>query len=99
MQGCRSDIECSSSEACINGKCDSPCRCGVNAACDVLNHQATCKCLFGYTGNPLVGCAPPANPCIPNPCGVNALCENDNGNPICFCPKGLTGDPFKNCSK
>lgn len=99
VQGCRSDNECPNSEACINGKCGSPCRCGINAVCDVLNHRASCKCLPGYTGNPQHGCEPPTNPCIPNPCGTNAMCEIDNGNPICFCPKGLTGNPFKNCSK
>lgn len=99
VQGCRSDNECVNSEACINGKCGSPCRCGINAVCDVLNHRASCKCLPGYTGNPKNGCEPPTNPCIPNPCGINAMCEIDNGNPICFCPKGLTGNPFKNCSK
>lgn len=99
VQGCRSDNECANSEACINGKCASPCRCGFNAVCDVLNHRASCKCLPGYTGNPQLGCDAPANPCSPNPCGINALCENDNGNPICFCPKGLTGNPFKTCSK
>ncbi|XP_037295454.1 uncharacterized protein LOC119189544 isoform X2 [Manduca sexta] len=97
VQGCRSDNECANSEACINGKCGSPCKCGINAICDVLNHRASCKCLAGYTGNPLIGCEPPSNPCVPNPCGTNALCETDNGNPICVCPKGLTGNPFKNC--
>lgn len=99
VQGCRSDNECANTEACVNGKCASPCRCGVNAICDVINHRASCKCLQGYTGNPLLGCEPPVNPCVPNPCGTNALCEIDNGSPICFCPKGLTGNPFKNCSK
>lgn len=99
VQGCRSDNECANSEACINGKCGSPCQCGINAVCDVLNHRASCKCLPGYTGNPQHGCEPPLNPCAPNPCGTNALCEIDNGNPICYCPKGLTGNPFKICSK
>lgn len=99
VQGCHSDGECPSNEACVNGKCASPCQCGRNAICDVLYHQATCKCPDGYTGNPIFSCNPPSNPCEPNPCGINALCELDNGNPICFCPKGLTGNPFKNCSK
>lgn len=97
--GCRSNDECSSNSACINGKCQSPCQCGNYALCDVENHKATCKCPPGYTGNPSIGCSPPSNPCMPNPCGVNALCELDRGNPICYCPKGLTGNPFKNCSK
>lgn len=99
VQGCRSDSECQTFEACINGRCESPCSCGFNAVCDVVNHRAQCKCLPGYEGNPLSGCIPPLNPCEPNPCGINALCELDNGSPICYCPKGMTGNPFKNCSK
>lgn len=98
-QGCRSDSECNSYEACINGKCDSPCRCGASALCDVINHKAICKCPLGYTGDALRGCVPPSNPCEPNPCGLHALCELDRGNPVCYCPNGLTGNPFKNCSK
>lgn len=99
IQGCRSDSECSSSEACVNGKCDSPCECGAFALCDVINHKAVCSCPPGYTGNARIGCQPPSNPCDPNPCGYNALCELDRGNPVCYCPRGLTGNPFKNCSK
>lgn len=56
VTGCRSNEECSTNEACINGKCSNPCRCGPNAVCDVLYHKATCKCLPGYNGNPLLGC-------------------------------------------
>lgn len=97
--GCRSDQECNQYEACVNGQCVSPCQCGIYAICDVINHQAFCKCPAGYTGNPEIACQPPQNPCEPNPCGLNALCELDRGNPICYCPKGLTGNPFKNCSK
>lgn len=95
--GCRTDTECNSYEACINGQCQSPCQCSKFAICDVMNHVAQCKCPAGYTGNPLIGCLPPSNPCDPNPCGLEALCELDRGNPICFCPKGLTGNPFKKC--
>lgn len=97
IQGCRSDGECPSSEACINGKCSSPCRCGHYANCEVFNHRPTCKCPPGYVGNAETGCSPPTNACDPNPCGVGALCEIDKGNPICYCPKGMTGNPFKNC--
>lgn len=99
LQGCRSDSECSSSEACVNGQCGSPCKCGANALCDVEDHEPICLCPNGYTGDAVIGCVPPSNPCDPNPCGLNAFCELDRGNPICFCPKGLTGNPFKNCSK
>lgn len=97
--GCRSDNECPSSEACINGQCGSPCRCGAYAICEVLNHKPTCQCPPGYRGNPATGCLPPSNPCDPNPCGLHALCEIDKGSAVCFCPKGLTGNPFVSCSK
>jgi hypothetical protein len=97
--GCRSDSECPSSEACINGQCGSPCRCGAYAICEVLNHKPTCQCPPGYRGNPATGCLPPSNPCDPNPCGLHALCEIDKGSAVCFCPKGLTGNPFVSCSK
>lgn len=99
LHGCRSDSECSSHEACINGQCLSPCQCGPNALCDVRNHKPLCKCPPGYKGDGRLGCNPPSNPCDPNPCGLNAMCEIDAGSPVCFCPKGLTGNPFKNCSK
>lgn len=99
VQGCRSDSECGYSEACVNGKCSSPCQCGSFGLCEVHNHKATCRCPNGYTGDARIGCNPPSNPCEPNPCGLSAMCELDRGNPICFCPKGLTGNPFKNCSK
>lgn len=69
LQGCRSDSECSSSEACINGKCASPCQCGAYALCDVVNHVPSCKCPPGYSGNGKTGCHLPKNPCDPNPCG------------------------------
>lgn len=97
--GCRSDSECNIDAACINGKCQSPCKCGKYAICDVTNHVAICKCPPGYSGDPSIACNPPTNPCVPSPCGSNALCELDRGNPICYCPKGLTGNPFRNCSK
>lgn len=97
--GCRSDSECSQYEACINGQCGSPCECGVNAHCDVVNHHASCKCPPGYQGDARIACNPPSNPCDPSPCGERALCELDRGNPICFCPKGLTGNPFVRCSE
>ncbi|KAH1017853.1 hypothetical protein HUJ05_008447 [Dendroctonus ponderosae] len=96
--GCRRDEECASNEACLNQQCASPCNCGINAICDVIQHKPQCQCPPGYQGDARVSCQPPSDPCDPNPCGTNALCELDNGNPICFCPKGLTGNPFKNCS-
>lgn len=56
VTGCRNDDECHTTEACINGRCQSPCKCGLNAVCEVLYHKATCKCLSGYSGTPVAGC-------------------------------------------
>nr|CAD7425818.1 unnamed protein product [Timema monikensis] len=100
VTGCRSDNECSLSEACINGKCESPCHCGLNAICDVVNHQATCKCLQGYTGNPASGCVvPEGSNCEPDPCGPNSGCRVVNGSPLCFCLPEYEGNPpTKLCS-
>lgn len=56
LVGCRTDSECGSGKACINGNCISPCiissPCGSNAECFVNQNQAQCRCLSGYRGNP-----------------------------------------------
>lgn len=54
--GCTSNSECPKSESCINHLCVSPCNCGPNAECKVVNHYATCYCQPGYSGNPQLGC-------------------------------------------
>ncbi|KAF0298054.1 Neurogenic locus notch 3 [Amphibalanus amphitrite] len=54
--GCRADRECPSTKACINGRCEDPCKCGTNAMCDVIAHRAVCKCPSGYQGNPEISC-------------------------------------------
>lgn len=56
VTGCHNDDECHTTEACISGTCQSPCKCGLNAICEVLHHKATCKCLPGYNGTPVAGC-------------------------------------------
>ena len=56
VAGCRSNSDCPSKEACINGQCANPCRCGVGAICEIRDHNAVCKCPSGTTGNPLTGC-------------------------------------------
>ena len=102
---CQYNEDCPPTKYCdrLNRKCIDPCLesdCGTNANCYPENHQAQCKCLPGFQGNPHIECTlTSTNPCVPNPCGLDAMCENDNGNPICFCPKGLTGNPFEQCSK
>lgn len=39
-------------------KCRDPCpgTCGVNARCQVINHNPICTCKAGFTGDPFVTC-------------------------------------------
>lgn len=58
--GCRSDSECESFEACVNGNCISPCllnsTCGPNAECYVERNQPLCRCRSGFEGDAFAGC-------------------------------------------
>lgn len=54
--GCRSNSDCPSNEACVNGKCVDPCRCTPGSICEVKNHFPVCKCPPGTTGDPATGC-------------------------------------------
>lgn len=58
--GCRSDTECESHEACVNGNCVSPCllnsNCGPNADCYVERNQPLCRCRSGFEGDAYEGC-------------------------------------------
>lgn len=42
---CESDNECPQNKACsASFRCENPCKCGDNANCEVVNHQAKCTC-------------------------------------------------------
>ncbi|CAB4059878.1 unnamed protein product [Lepeophtheirus salmonis] len=60
--GCRSNSECDRNLACDNGKCINPCRnnnpCSSSAICRTQNHQPTCECSPGFTGDPYSLCSP-----------------------------------------
>lgn len=77
--GCRSDSECDSGHACINGNCVNPCvvesPCGLNAECYVAGSRPECRCLSGYRGNPFEICR--AIECRSNSdCPGDKACEN-----------------------
>lgn len=57
---CMVSADCPQISACINQKCQDPCpgTCGVNARCQVVNHNPICSCSPGYTGEPFVRCIP-----------------------------------------
>jgi hypothetical protein len=55
---CILSTECPQDKACINQKCVDPCpgTCGLNARCQVVNHNPICTCTLGFTGDPFVRC-------------------------------------------
>lgn len=56
---CVVSSECPQNKACSNQKCIDPCpgTCGVNANCQVINHNPICTCKQGFTGDPFVHCS------------------------------------------
>lgn len=58
IDGCISDSDCGSNEACINNICTNPCNCGRNAECRIRDHKPVCSCDQGYQGNPEIQCFP-----------------------------------------
>lgn len=55
---CTSSVECPQDKTCLNNKCQDPCpgTCGLNARCQVINHNPICSCPAEYTGDPFVRC-------------------------------------------
>jgi len=55
---CIINQDCSRDKACFAQKCQDPCRdvCGLNAICQVVNHNAICSCPPGYYGEPKQQC-------------------------------------------
>lgn len=61
-EGCRPECvvnsDCATNLACIQNKCQNPCSniCGLNAVCNVVDHDPKCHCLPGFNGNPYQSC-------------------------------------------
>lgn len=57
---CTVSSDCALDKACINLKCRDPCpgTCGLNARCQVTNHNPICSCQPGYSGDPFIRCSP-----------------------------------------
>lgn len=55
---CVVSAECPLQQACLNNKCVDPCpgTCGINAKCQVVNHNPICSCMDGQTGDPFRHC-------------------------------------------
>ena len=58
---CTVHNDCRNTEQCHSGSCLDACRieqCGTNAICTSRDHQISCKCPAGYTGDARVACYP-----------------------------------------
>lgn len=93
--GCKPECvvndDCPYNKACKSQKCVDPCPgvCGVNAYCEVQNHNPICTCTAGYVGDAYSGCrlppppptSPPVriDPCSPSPCGPYSKCREQSG--------------------
>lgn len=55
---CMVSADCPQDKACLNQICSDPCpgTCGLNARCQVVNHNPICSCPAGYVGDPFVRC-------------------------------------------
>lgn len=101
----KGNSECAQNQACINYKCSNPCSqtCGVDALCEVFNHNPICSCPLGYDGDPFTSCTKierspdkpieSENPCDPSPCGPNSICQIKQGRPVCSCVANFIGHP------
>lgn len=58
---CTINSDCSMNTACLNQRCRDPCpgTCGINAECQVINHNAICRCPPHLTGDPFSKCSYP----------------------------------------
>lgn len=62
--GCHLNNDCTTGTACINSNCTDPCigfdKCGANAVCTTVSHQATCQCPSGTRelNSPYTACVP-----------------------------------------
>jgi hypothetical protein len=56
---CVTNSDCPREKACIRNKCIDPCPgvCGQNAFCRTLNHNPSCSCHDGFTGDPSSSCS------------------------------------------
>ena len=103
---CVINSECPANKACLQQKCGDPCvgSCGINAKCDVVNHNAICSCPYDYVGDPFTQCYPKPpepvvneDPCYPDPCGLNAQCRPKGNTASCTCPPNYQGNPYVEC--
>lgn len=97
---CVVNSDCSPEAACLNNKCENPCKdvCGIGAICMTINHHAVCYCESGQTGDPYIRCQsapivpPTLSVCDPSPCGPYSRClVSASGLAVCSCLPGQRG--------
>lgn len=106
---CTVNAECPQNKACHKFKCANPCAgtCGIDAKCEVINHNPICSCPLDMSGDPFSRCYPappptpkdverPQNPCFPSPCGLYSECRPNGDQPSCSCLPNYIGAP-PNC--
>ena len=105
---CVINSECAPTLACINLHCADPCVgvCGMNAKCDVVNHNPICTCPPSFVGDSFTNCQKrpvtkiptpkPTDLCSPSPCGPYSSCKRLGDRPMCSCKGGYIGSP-PNC--
>ncbi|KAK9880682.1 hypothetical protein WA026_011918 [Henosepilachna vigintioctopunctata] len=93
---CNSDNDCPNNLACVRGICVDLClmgkKCGFDAVCVMISHNAVCKCKPGLTGNPMLSCSelPTNTPCGP---GDNCRCNTNMDCPAeLACVRGICID-------
>lgn len=94
---CITDKDCPLNRACsASHSCYDPCvnGCATNAVCIAHSHNAHCKCLPGFTGDPYGGGCTAVRLCEANPCHELARCTDSLGSFTCSCPPDFIGDPY-----
>ncbi|KAG7155061.1 Neurogenic locus Notch protein-like 4, partial [Homarus americanus] len=99
---CVINSQCPKYLACVNQRCEDPCpgTCGIDAICDIVNHNPVCSCQRTMTGDPFVRCEPirtPLDPCNPTPCGSYTNCRVMVDRAVCSCVPGYVGNPDVGC--
>ncbi|KAK8736180.1 hypothetical protein OTU49_004861, partial [Cherax quadricarinatus] len=99
---CIINSQCPQYLACVKQQCKDPCpgTCGIDAICEVVNHNPVCTCPRSMTGDPFSRCEPirgPRDPCNPTPCGPYTNCHVVADRAVCSCLPDYIGNPDLGC--
>ncbi|XP_022241756.1 fibrillin-1-like [Limulus polyphemus] len=93
FEGCHTDDNCPFDQSCISGQCQNPClvrgACGLKAVCSTVQHERSCTCPPGFTGNPKTQCQEFIGTCnSEDDCLAGTICQNGQ----CVVSKGCSSD-------